>query len=539
MKSVLILGGGVMQLPAIRIAKEMGWRIILADGNENVPGRELADFFEHVDLKDREGMVRAARKYFENGGLDGVFTAGTDFSATVAWVSESLGLPGIPYEVALKASSKGLMREAFALAGVPIPAFIELDRNESPARVLEKLSFPLVVKPVDNMGARGIRRIDNPDELDRAFKLAGEYSRSGKVIIEEFIVGPEFSLDALIEDGKVTICGIADRHIFFPPYFIEMGHTMPTCFDDSDVENICRVFKDGIKALGINRGAAKGDIKLSPDGPVVGEIAARLSGGFMSGWTFPYASGVEVTRGGLNLAVGLPHGDLTPRRRAYSAERAFISIPGIVDGIKGFVEAQATPGVEFSHLLAVEGKEVVFPVNNVEKCGNFISRAATREAAVVASETACRKIEILLSPGNGATSSFLRKHSYDWVPDAYAGIDMDVRKQIESMDLVSQGFIENGISDSGMGVAELPITPVKGIKAITLLDWHGLSVETALDRVRQSGGKIADEGEGEVGRIFWESFIRGGYQGGVWIIRTLASLLTPDERKEFIRQWIK
>ena len=102
-----------MQLPAIRIARGKGWHVIVADGNPEAPGREQANRFEQVDLKDLDGMYQAALFHKEKRGLDGVFTAGTDFSTTVAYVAEKLSLPGIPYEVALTASDKGRMRSCF------------------------------------------------------------------------------------------------------------------------------------------------------------------------------------------------------------------------------------------------------------------------------------------------------------------------------------------------------------------------------------------------------------------------------------------
>ncbi len=110
-----------MQIPALRIGRELGWRVVVADGNPDAPGIALADAFEHVDLKDLSGMTDAAFRQQQSSGLDGVFTTGTDFSATVAWVSEQLGLPGIPYETALDASDKSRMRAVFDRAGLPSP----------------------------------------------------------------------------------------------------------------------------------------------------------------------------------------------------------------------------------------------------------------------------------------------------------------------------------------------------------------------------------------------------------------------------------
>ncbi|MFP4011158.1 MAG: ATP-grasp domain-containing protein, partial [Spirochaetaceae bacterium] len=290
--TILVLGAGIMQIPALETARRNGWRLIVADGNPDAPGRHLADAFHAVDLSDEEGLLELARDYRNHGQLDGVFTAGTDFSTSVAYVAESLGLPGLDYESARNARDKFRMRRVLREAGVPAPAFVEV-QGVVDLRADSLPTFPLVVKPVDNMGARGVRRVDTPAELEEAVPEALRFSRSGRVVVEEFISGPEFSIDALVVDGTLHLCGIADRHIRFPPYFIEVGHTMPTERSEADQQRIAGVLEAAAQALGIRNGAAKGDIFLTDNGPMVGEVAARLSGGYMSGWTYPYSSGVE------------------------------------------------------------------------------------------------------------------------------------------------------------------------------------------------------------------------------------------------------
>ncbi|MDR3148079.1 MAG: ATP-grasp domain-containing protein, partial [Treponema sp.] len=263
---IIILGAGVMQGPIIRIAGEMGLYTIVVDGDPLALNAALADRFERIDLKDKEGIEALARSVgAADCKLGGIMTAGTDFSASVAWVAERLGLPGIPYEAALNASDKERMRSCFDRAGVPSPAFrVFRSPPEDPASLP---ALPVVVKPVDNMGGRGCRRVDSAGDFERALAEALRFSRSGRAIVESFMDGPEFSVDAIVYDDEITICGLADRHIFFPPYFIEMGHTMPTTLPPRDQEALLAVFKDAVRALGISgpghRGAAKGDIKLS------------------------------------------------------------------------------------------------------------------------------------------------------------------------------------------------------------------------------------------------------------------------------------
>ena len=197
---ILILGASVMQGPALKIAAEMGLEAVAADADTQAACIHLASRFKNVDLKDREGIEALARSLKENGGLSGIMTAGTDFSANVAWAAEKLELPGIPYESALDASDKERMRRRFREAGVPSPEFTIMSRVPEEGSALP-FSWPAVVKPVDNMGARGCRRVDNFAELKTAVAEALKFSRSGRAIVEEYMEGPEFSVDALVYKG--------------------------------------------------------------------------------------------------------------------------------------------------------------------------------------------------------------------------------------------------------------------------------------------------------------------------------------------------
>lgn len=518
-KTVLILGGGVMQLPAIRIAREKHWRVIVADGNEEAPGRELADIFLHVDLKDREAMTEAAACFRRRGELDGVFTAGTDFSVTVAWVAQQLGLPGVDYGTAMRATDKSLMRESFARAGVPSPRFLMVTSPVEAQTAAGIMALPAVVKPVDNMGARGIRRVDRAADIPVAVETALPLSRSSKAIIEEFVDGPEFSIDAIVENGKITICGVADRKIVFPPYFVEMGHTLPTQYDQATVAALVSAFEEGVHALGITNGAAKGDVKLSANGPVIGEIAARLSGGYMSGWTYPYASGVQPTSAALDIAVGDPACGLEPLWKMVSAERAFISIPGVVSRIAGFESAGQLPAVKNGFLRVRSGDRVSFPTNNVEKCGNFISQADTHTEAIWAAEEACRKVVILLDPGNPETEAFLFGRKDEWAPSAYRIDDPALRDRLGRLPLL--------IDESNGGGGRLSIMPLPGIEEVQTLDWHGRSMSRTLEIVQQESAiSINAEGDIILGRVFWQALIRGGVQGGIWVVETVRRGLT-------------
>jgi len=531
MKSILILGAGVMQGPAIRIAMDKGYRVHVADGNANAAHVSTAHEFVHVDLKDKESLARAAARI---EGLAGVFTAGTDFSASVAWVAEKLGLPGIPYEVALDASDKARMRGRLAAAGVPVPAFAFGTAADDPEALAAGMDsggssrLPLGVKPVDNMGSRGCRLARSMPELREAWSDAVSHSRTGRAIVEGYLDGPEFSLDAIVSKGRIVLRGVADRIVVFKPFFVEMGHTMPSAYGPEVTDEVVAVFEAGIKALGIRDGAAKGDIKYTRQGAFVGEIAARLSGGYMSGWTYPYSSGIEATAEAIDIACGVEPVFAEPSVNLICSERAWISIPGTVASIVGAAHADAAHA-DAAHAdaaiirdvfpRAAPGDRVVFPCNNVEKCGNVLAVAPDRAEADGAAEAAARAVLIRLAPGNPATEAYIRGDGQvagpdgsSWPPEAFSGLSAMTLSSLASMpDIVR----------AAPSVGTVSIAPLRGMHGESAVDWQGRSIREALDAI------LALTGAGEgldadlvLGAVFWRAFLRGGYQAGAWIVDT-------------------
>lgn len=522
-KTVLILGCGLMQRPAIETAKAWGWKVIGFDANAQAEAVSLCDCFEPVNIADTQAVVEAAVRLDRKWHLDGVFTAGTDFSFNVASAAQALGLPGHSPEAAFRASNKAAMRDCFARRGVSSPEFVTVASAQE-AAVASLPSFPLVVKPVDNMGGRGTRRVDSAFELTDAVTQALAFSRSGEVIIEEFIDGPEFSLDAIVCDGKVTVCGFADRHIFFPPYFIEMGHTMSTAAPAAVCESVEKEFRKAVAALGLTTGAAKGDVKYSPSRgkAVIGEVAARLSGGYMSGWTYPYSSGVNVTAAALRLAVGEKAGAPFVERRRFSAERAFLSIPGEVSAVEGVAAVLRRRCVKHLFLRAAPGNRVRLPRNNVEKCGNVITAAPVRAKAIREAEKAARRILIRLKPCDAETEAFLfndeenRAYYRQMSTDFHCRFFFKKTKEIGKRLLISYTqkplFIEEKDKNAAFEDDR------KQLKQMKLF-------------VAEKEANLVLDG------LFWHVYRRAGVQGAVWLSETLHCFFQTGMLDEVLEKW--
>lgn len=529
--SILILGAGTMQRPAILAAKKLGLETYVIDANSNAPCVSDADHFATIDLKDRDGIAECAQGLVERMNLKAIFTAGTDFSANVAFASEKHGFAGHSYAAAVNASDKALMRQCFRNARIPSPHFILIEKkylkNTLTAQVVAGLKFPYVVKPVDNMGARGCRMVRNQDELFAAIDEALKFSRSGRALLEEYLDGPEFSIDALIYDGTFTVTGFADRHIYFEPYFVELGHTMPTNISYTQYMELVKTFALGAKSLGLSCGAAKADIKWTKKGPVIGEIAARLSGGYMSGWTFPYSSDINLTEQAIEIALGrkplaleslrfpldiegAPFKMFAYNSSRSSAERAWISIPGRVKEVIGLDEAAKISGVRDIFPRAKAGDRVVFPRNNVEKCGNVISVAATREQAVKAAEEAVKRVTVILEKGNPETDDFLRmkraKEDGHFPPEAFQlpkdvdrafnfELDCESERKIGEFDLISNN-VPSSLSNS-----------------MSVKDWNHLTLRETIEKFDKM-----NLNHGELNyKKFWLALIRGGIQGALYV----------------------
>ena len=542
-KKILILGAGLMQKPAILACKELGCQSLVVDANPQAVCVPLADRFEPIDLKDREALVRFAEKVNaespEGEKIAAVFTAGTDFSSSVSYVAAALALPAHTFEASLNASDKIRMRSCFKASHVPSPGYIEINNAEianlSHLADQNLLEFPKVVKPVDNMGGRGCRLVRNSKEFLSSLHEAVKNSRSSRAVFEDYMEGDEFSIDSIVCDGALTITGFADRHIYYPPYFIEMGHTMPSSIDEKKRNELIATFALGIKALGLTCGVAKADIKYTKKGPMIGEIAARLSGGYMSGWTYPYASDAPLTKMAMEIALGKdsdyllshrtalpwqPHPSVKDAEQPFelyeipcarvSAERAWLSIPGRVAQVTGLDKAAAVPFVRDVLVRSKTGDTVHFPHNNVEKCGNIISVAESREEAENAAYQAIRSIVVRLSPCNQATDRFLSGISEaserGFPPSAFTLTPCGTEKSVASK--LGAG------KKIPAGKPVLPLLP-ESLRpfAESLTDWNHRTMRDALvtfDQLCPNHPELDAD-------VFWAALLRASIQGILYV----------------------
>jgi len=236
----------------------------------------------------------------------------------------------------------------------------------------------------------------------------------------------------------------------------------------------------------------------------------------MSGWTYPYASGVDATGAALNIAVGLPPGDLTPTETAVSAERAFISIPGQILDISGINDASTQKRIMDLFIRVKKGDTVQLPVNNLGKCGNVISKADTREEAARSAGDAVRSITIRLKPDYRATDAFLFNTG-----QVYQAFRLRNSVNIRAFDKMPAATAQ----EASDGSSDIVICGLPELNREQEKDWHGMSIGEALQNVlRVTGVELVagrSPGKFALGRLFWKAFLQGGAQGGIYIIDTV------------------
>lgn len=333
-KRLLVLAAGILQVPIIKRAHEMGIYVIAADGDPNACGLKYADKAIVANITSEEEMLRVARA--EN--IDGVIHPCSEVSMNVMGrINDELHLSGISKEQAIRATNKHLMREAFEAYGAPSPkSRCFTDVEVAWGSFCTDFMGACILKPSRNSGSRGIAKISSDikmDEFARLFEISKNESRDKQVMLEQFIEGPEFSIEIIVWDGQVNVLTVTDKKTTEAPHFVELGHNQPSCFPAETVEKIKAAAVAGVKALGVNYCACHAEVKVQDGEPFIMEIGARMGGDFISTVLTPLSTGVDMIAAAVNCALGIEP-DLTPKAEPQGVcIRYFCPKPGVLKSI--------------------------------------------------------------------------------------------------------------------------------------------------------------------------------------------------------------
>jgi biotin carboxylase len=262
---------------------------------------------------------------------------------------------------------------------------------------LRTIGRPCIVKPSRNSGSRGVTHIEerhNRSGFIRAFDRALQESRDPSVVIEEYVEGPEFSVEILSWNGKSTVIAVTDKVTTGTPHFVETGHSQPTRLAPSRNDLVIDAALRGVDALGLDWTAAHAEVKMSERGPLIIEIGARLGGDYITTELVPRSTGIDMVGGAIRLALGEPP-DLQPVVPPKAAAiRYLVPEAGTVESVCGVDEARAMPGVDIVCVDVRPGDEVPEVTSSLTRGGHVIAKGHNTEGAIRNAEAACRTIQI-------------------------------------------------------------------------------------------------------------------------------------------------
>ncbi len=404
-RTLLVVSGGAEAVPGIRLAKRMGFHVVVSDGSAEAPGLAEADDAIIASTYDVEATITAASEYSRQvRRLDGVMCIAADVPLTVASVADVLGLPGIPLEAARLAADKIAMKERFVERGIPVPWFSGVASADALREIIAERGLPLVVKPVDSRGARGVLRLFEGVNPEWAFEHARSWSPTGRVMVEEYLPGPQLSTESLLVEGVGHTPGFCDRNYEFldrfSPWIIENGGEQPSVLSAADQTAVASLAERAGTAIGISTGIVKGDMVLTPSGPKVIEVAARLSGGWFSTDQIPLATGVDLIGAAIRVAVGDPvdRDALTPTHHRGVAIRYFFPEPGRVTAVSGTDRFRGVPWVHRLGVAVGIGQVVKAPTDHTLRAGFVITSGETRDEAVSRAREVASSVRIVTVP---------------------------------------------------------------------------------------------------------------------------------------------
>jgi biotin carboxylase len=292
------------------------------------------------------------------------------------------------------------MKQRFAASGVPVPWFSEVRTVQELQRIAIERGRNLVIKPVDSRGSRGVQRVAQVEDLTKAFLLARSHSPTDRVMVEEYLDGPQVSTESVIIDGCCFTPGFSDRNYeyldTYAPFFIENGGDLPSRLPGDVQEKVKDVVARAAAALGVTSGTVKGDIVVHKGEPYVIELAARLSGGFFCTREIPLNTGVDFIGCAIRIALGEPVSadELEPRTLTSVVQRYAFPKPGRVVSVGGAEEARSVAGVAEVIVTAKPG-DVIPPAGDKRPSAAMVlATGSSREAALTAANDALSRLKI-------------------------------------------------------------------------------------------------------------------------------------------------
>lgn len=373
-KSVLIFGVGPLQKSIIGRAKLMGLYTVGIDPAENATCRNEVDTFEVVGGQDYEGTCEVVERY----GIDAIVTAATDKPLVMmARVAQKYHFPFYGVDTAQWSTDKFQMKQRFVEGGIPCAK----GRLVKSVEEVEDFEYPVIVKPRDNSGSRGVKLCRSREELKASMNEAFEVSRHDTVLVEEFIGGQEYSIESLHYQGKNEVIQFTEKVTTAFPYNVELGHKQPAKLTDEQHEDIRAIIAKIAKCLKFDNCPSHTELKINEHGIFVIETSPRLGGDYITSVLTPLSTGINMEDQLLCIALGLPVNTMICPKQASSGV-CFFSLPqGVITEIDHSLDTVSTwSGIHDFEFKLTIGNKVNPITSSLNRYGHFVVSASDRNS---------------------------------------------------------------------------------------------------------------------------------------------------------------
>ncbi len=373
MQKLGIIGASYLQLPLIRKAKAMGLETHVFAWAAGDVGEGEADYFYPISIVERERILEECRLI----GIDGICSIASDLAMlTVNYVAQQMGLTSNSMAATEVSTNKSLMRQRFAQMGDPSPRSVRV----TPETKLDAidLAYPLIVKPVDRSGSRGVTKITRSDQLAGAVERAMAQGFEKAAVVEEFAEGAEYSVESLSWQGAHTVLAVTRKYTTGAPGFIETGHIEPAGLDAGTLKRVEAVTRHALTSLGLTCGASHTEIKIDRDGAIrLIEIGGRMGGDCIGSALVELSTGIDFVRAVIETALGRAPENIEPLFHRAAAVR-FILTQDDLNALER-VKREAPQLLKEYSVQPFDGRQVT---DSSTRFGYFLLHADAPEALV-------------------------------------------------------------------------------------------------------------------------------------------------------------
>jgi biotin carboxylase len=386
---LMVFGGGVNQLSLIKTAKQKELFTVVIDPNPDAPAKGLSDVFEVIGPKDLINTIRIAEKY----KIEGIVTCQMENPLFImAQVAEKMGFIFPTYEQIMNARNKYHMKQCFLRFGVPCAiGFLLRKEDLSDKDTQRRLFYPAIIKPVDSFSSRGVYKVGGLDEVEKYVDETVRFSSTGEFIFEEYMAGPEVSVESITYNGETNIIQITDKTITEYPNTVEIGHVQPSGLEQMKQNEIGLLVKNAINALGLDNCAAHTEVIMTEEGPKVVELGARLGGDFITSHLVPLSCGVDIEAAAIDIALGFR--PIISRTLNAGTAIRYLQLPsGKVSFIKEWGEIFKDEGVILADINIKQGDEIPEITDSAKRPGFVIVKGRDGKDAIEKSLRAASKL---------------------------------------------------------------------------------------------------------------------------------------------------